>query len=57
MESSPPTLPPTRILNVKRALISDIHGNLEALLAVLADIDEQGVDEVFCLGDIIGYGP
>lgn len=42
---------------MKRALISDIHGNLEALLAVMADIEEQGVDEIFCLGDIIGYGP
>lgn len=42
---------------MKRALISDIHGNLEALQAVLADIREQNVDEVYCLGDIIGYGP
>jgi len=41
---------------VKRALISDIHSNLEGLNAVLADIEEQGVDEVYCLGDIIGYG-
>ncbi|MGE0376390.1 MAG: metallophosphoesterase, partial [Planctomycetaceae bacterium] len=40
-----------------RALISDIHGNLEALLAVLADIEKQGITEVFCLGDIVGYGP
>ncbi|MGE4004176.1 MAG: metallophosphoesterase, partial [Planctomycetaceae bacterium] len=38
-----------------RALISDIHGNLEALLAVLADIEKQGITEVFCLGDIVGY--
>jgi len=42
---------------VKRALISDIHGNLEALEAVLADINHVGVDEIYCLGDIIGYGP
>ena len=42
---------------MKRALISDIHGNLEALQAVLADIDAIGVDEIYCLGDIIGYGP
>ncbi len=42
---------------MKRALISDIHANLEALTAVLADIKAQGVDEIFCLGDIIGYGP
>ena len=39
------------------AVISDIHGNLEAFLAVLADIDQSGVDEIICLGDIIGYGP
>ncbi|MDX1962374.1 MAG: metallophosphoesterase family protein [Pirellulales bacterium] len=42
---------------MKRALISDVHGNLEALEAVLADIRAQGIDEIFCLGDIIGYGP
>lgn len=40
-----------------RAIISDIHGNLEALEAVLADIDQQDVSEVYCLGDVIGYGP
>jgi predicted phosphodiesterase len=42
---------------VKRAIVSDIHGNLEALEAVLADIHDQGVDEIYCLGDVIGYGP
>jgi predicted phosphodiesterase len=42
---------------VKRALISDIHSNLEALEAVLADIRRQGIEEIYCLGDIIGYGP
>jgi len=42
---------------VKRALISDIHSNLEALQAVLGDIREQGITEVFCLGDLVGYGP
>ncbi|MEI6235291.1 MAG: metallophosphoesterase family protein [Planctomycetota bacterium] len=40
-----------------RAVISDIHGNLEALRAVLADIETQRVDEIVCLGDIVGYGP
>jgi predicted phosphodiesterase len=40
-----------------RAIISDIHGNLEALEAVLADIRSQNVTEIYCLGDIIGYGP
>src|SRR5688500_17324173 len=40
-----------------KALISDIHSNLEALTAVLADIQKQNVSEIYCLGDIIGYGP
>lgn len=40
-----------------RALISDIHGNYEALLAVLADIEKHEVEQIFCLGDIVGYGP
>ena len=43
--------------SVKRAIVSDIHGNLEALEAVLADIAAQGVDSIYCLGDIVGYGP
>ena len=38
------------------AIISDIHSNLEALQAVLDDIEERGVQEIVCLGDIIGYG-
>jgi predicted phosphodiesterase len=42
---------------VKRAVISDIHSNLEAFEAVLADIASQGITEVYCLGDVIGYGP
>jgi predicted phosphodiesterase len=42
---------------VKRALISDIHSNLESLEAVLADIRQQEISEVFCLGDVVGYGP
>ena len=41
----------------KRAIISDIHGNFEALTAVLDDIQGQGVSEICCLGDVIGYGP
>ncbi|MCP4095810.1 MAG: metallophosphoesterase family protein [Mariniblastus sp.] len=41
----------------KRAIISDIHGNFEALTAVLADIETQGISEIYCLGDVIGYGP
>ncbi|MEM8875219.1 MAG: metallophosphoesterase family protein [Planctomycetota bacterium] len=39
------------------AIISDIHGNLEALTTVLAEIDRRGVDRIVCLGDVIGYGP
>lgn len=39
------------------AIISDIHGNIDALQVVLADIDQRGVDRIVCLGDIIGYGP
>lgn len=39
------------------AILSDIHGNLEALRAVLADAERHGVDGVYCLGDVVGYGP
>lgn len=39
------------------ALISDIHGNLTALKAVIADIDRREVERIVCLGDIVGYGP
>ncbi len=39
------------------ALFSDIHGNLVALDEVLADIDAAGIDERYCLGDLVGYGP
>ncbi|NQU76395.1 MAG: metallophosphoesterase [Planctomycetes bacterium] len=39
------------------AVISDIHSNLDALQAVLADIDQRGVDQIICLGDVVGYGP
>lgn len=42
---------------MKRALISDVHSNLEALRVVLDDIRQQGIDEIYCLGDVIGYGP
>jgi len=40
---------------MKWAIISDIHSNLEALLAVLDDIREQDVSRILCLGDIVGY--
>jgi predicted phosphodiesterase len=41
---------------MKVAVISDIHGNRHAFEAVLAAIDEQDVAEVWCLGDLVGYG-
>ena len=46
-----------RCRGVKQAIISDIHSNLEGLEVVLADIQSQGISEIFCLGDVIGYGP
>jgi len=39
------------------AVVSDIHGNLHALEAVLAAVDADPVDAVWCLGDVVGYGP
>jgi predicted phosphodiesterase len=36
-------------------IVSDIHGNLEALLSALAFLDARGVDRILCLGDIVGY--
>jgi len=42
---------------VTTALISDVHSNLEALTAVLSHIRAQDVTQIYCLGDIIGYGP
>jgi len=42
---------------MKLAVISDIHGNLEALQAVLADMDRLGLAQIVSLGDNIGYGP
>jgi predicted phosphodiesterase len=39
------------------ALISDIHGNLPALEAVLADIDSRSFDAIYHLGDLVGYAP
>jgi predicted phosphodiesterase len=39
------------------AVVSDIHSNLAALEAVLAAIDADAPDELWCLGDLVGYGP
>ena len=38
------------------AVLSDIHANLHALEAVAKDVEEAGADEVWCLGDVVGYG-
>jgi diadenosine tetraphosphatase ApaH/serine/threonine PP2A family protein phosphatase len=38
------------------ALLSDVHGNLPAFEAVLADVESEGADAVWCLGDLVGYG-
>lgn len=43
--------------NMKIAVISDIHSNPFALEAVLKDIEKQGVDQIICTGDLIGYMP
>lgn len=48
-------LPPAQARRL--AIISCVHGNLEALDAVLADLERRAVDSVLCLGDLVGYGP
>ncbi|MEB3336540.1 MAG: metallophosphoesterase family protein [Leptolyngbyaceae bacterium] len=42
---------------MKIAVMSCIHGNYEALNAVLSDMDDQQADKIYCLGDLVGYGP
>ncbi len=42
---------------MKVAILGDIHGNLEALEAVLIAIGREGIGDIVCLGDIVGYGP
>lgn len=39
------------------AIISDIHGNMTALEAVLENINQRGIQRIFCLGDLVGKGP
>ncbi|NLT06312.1 MAG: metallophosphoesterase family protein [Solirubrobacterales bacterium] len=53
MSSHPPDSngAPARI-----AIVSDVHGNLPAFEAVLEDVEAAGVDAVWCLGDLVGYG-
>jgi len=41
---------------MKVAILSDIHGNRHAFEAVLADAETSGADEMWCLGDLVGYG-
>lgn len=40
---------------MKYAIVSDLHGNLEAFLKVLECVDSMGVEKVVCLGDVVGY--
>ena len=42
---------------MRYAILSDIHGNLDALEAVLEDLQDASIDTYICLGDIVGYGP
>jgi predicted phosphodiesterase len=42
---------------LKVAILSDVHGNFEALKSVYADIQQNDVDHLVCLGDMVGYGP
>ncbi len=39
------------------AILSDVHGNVPALGAVLRDIEERGAETIYCLGDLVGKGP
>ena len=42
---------------MRLAVLSDVHGNVEALRAVLADVDAQAADGIVVCGDMVGYGP
>jgi len=42
---------------VRVAVVSDIHANLHALESVLAAIDADPLEDLWCLGDVVGYGP
>src|SRR5206468_7257754 len=46
----------TTCISLRVAVVSDIHGNLAALETVLAAIESEGTDELWCLGDLVGYG-
>lgn len=42
---------------MRLAILSDVHGNVEALEAVLRDVERRGVEGLFHLGDLVGHGP
>jgi len=44
-------------LSSRFALVSDVHSNVEALTAVFKDIAARNIARVYCLGDVVGYGP
>ena len=42
-------------ISMRYAVLADIHANIEALTAVLSEVDRQGVDKIVCAGDLVGY--
>jgi len=54
---APEVDPRTKARAPRVAVLSCIHGNIEALEAVFDDLREADVDDVICLGDLVGYGP
>ncbi|CAN5341128.1 metallophosphoesterase family protein [soil metagenome] len=57
MTGNPNQVAPELNLNAKRVgIISDIHGNLHALEAVLEQLKAENVDQIVCCGDVVGYG-
>ena len=42
---------------MKIGIVSDVHSNMDALKAALDYLDEQQVEQIVCLGDVVGYGP
>jgi predicted phosphodiesterase len=45
------------VIELKFAIISDIHGNFEAFRNVISDLESADISETICLGDCVGYGP
>lgn len=48
---------PPAVNGSRMAIMADIHGNLPALRAVIADMEREGIEQALVLGDIVGYGP